>query len=53
MSFDYTLPLEDIIVETNYRVYGYTSSTLKIAILGLFVNMQYRAHFYVIYFIGI
>jgi transcription initiation factor TFIIH subunit 4 len=31
-----------IIVETNYRVYAYTQSVLQIAILSLFVELQYR-----------
>jgi len=31
-----------IIVETNYRVYAYTTSDLRIALLGLFVTVQYR-----------
>jgi Transcription factor Tfb2 len=31
-----------IIVETNYRIYAYTSSTLQISILSLFINMQTR-----------
>jgi len=31
-----------IILESNYRLYAYTSSTLKIALLSLFVRMQYR-----------
>jgi hypothetical protein len=29
-------------VETNYRVYAYTSSPLRIGLLGLFVHMLYR-----------
>lgn len=31
-----------IIVETNYRVYAYTSSRLQIALLSLFCEIQYR-----------
>eukprot|EP01113_Clastostelium_recurvatum_P007916 TRINITY_DN13706_c0_g1_i1.p1 TRINITY_DN13706_c0_g1~~TRINITY_DN13706_c0_g1_i1.p1 ORF type:complete len:483 (-),score=103.52 TRINITY_DN13706_c0_g1_i1:46-1494(-) len=31
-----------IIVESNYRVYAYTSSPLKIALLSMFVALQYR-----------
>jgi transcription initiation factor TFIIH subunit 4 len=31
-----------IIVETNYRVYAYTSSALQIALLSLFVNLRSR-----------
>ncbi|KKY24439.1 putative tfiih and nucleotide excision repair factor 3 complexes subunit [Phaeomoniella chlamydospora] len=31
-----------IIIETNYRVYAYTSSPLQIALLGLFVNLRSR-----------
>ncbi|RKO95956.1 transcription factor Tfb2, partial [Caulochytrium protostelioides] len=31
-----------IIVETNYRVYAYTSSALEIAVLSLFVNLKAR-----------
>ena len=31
-----------IVIETNYRVYAYTSSQLQIAILQLFVRMQTR-----------
>ena len=31
-----------IIVETNYRIYAYTDSTLQISILSLFINMQTR-----------
>lgn len=31
-----------IIVETNYRVYAYTSSSLQIALLSLFVNLRSR-----------
>ncbi|KIX06879.1 uncharacterized protein Z518_04855 [Rhinocladiella mackenziei CBS 650.93] len=31
-----------IIVETNYRVYAYTSSPLQIALLSLFVNLRSR-----------
>ena len=31
-----------IIIETNYRVYAYTSSTLQIALLSLFVNLRSR-----------
>ena len=31
-----------IIVETNYKVYAYTSSELQIALLSLFVHLQYR-----------
>jgi len=31
-----------IILESNYRLYAYTSSTLKIALLSLFVKMLYR-----------
>ncbi|KAL8243891.1 hypothetical protein R6Q59_010149 [Mikania micrantha] len=31
-----------IVVETNYRVYAYTSSPLQIALLSLFVNLRSR-----------
>jgi transcription initiation factor TFIIH subunit 4 len=31
-----------IIVETNYRVYAYTSSPLQVALLSLFVNLRSR-----------
>ncbi|XP_046387995.1 general transcription factor IIH subunit 4 [Ischnura elegans] len=31
-----------IIVETNYRVYAYTSSNLQVALVGLFCEMMYR-----------
>jgi len=31
-----------IVVETNYRVYAYTDSSLQIALLGLFTEIQYR-----------
>ncbi|CAG2119225.1 unnamed protein product, partial [Medioppia subpectinata] len=31
-----------IIVETNYRVYAYTESTIQIALLAIFTEMQYR-----------
>ncbi|KAG8039152.1 hypothetical protein G9C98_003459 [Cotesia typhae] len=31
-----------IVVETNYRVYAYTSSQLQVALLGLFCEMLYR-----------
>lgn len=31
-----------IIVETNYRVYAYTRSSLQIALLSLFVSLEYR-----------
>ena len=31
-----------IIVETNYRVYAYTSSSLQIALLSLFINLRSR-----------
>ena len=31
-----------IIIETNYRVYAYTSSALQIALLSLFVNLRSR-----------
>ncbi|KAI9888903.1 MAG: RNA polymerase II transcription factor B 52 kDa subunit [Vezdaea aestivalis] len=31
-----------IIIETNYRLYAYTSSPLQIAILGLFANIKAR-----------
>lgn len=31
-----------IIVETNYRVYAYTDSNLKVALVGLFTNLVYR-----------
>ncbi|OCT47481.1 RNA polymerase II transcription factor B subunit 2 [Cladophialophora carrionii] len=31
-----------IIVETNYRVYAYTSSPLQIALLSLFINLRSR-----------
>ena len=31
-----------IVVETNYRVYAYTNSSLQLALLGLFVEMLYR-----------
>jgi transcription initiation factor TFIIH subunit 4 len=31
-----------IMIETNYRVYAYTSSSLQIAILSLFISLQTR-----------
>ncbi len=31
-----------LVIESNYRVYAYTSSPLQIAILGLFLNLQDR-----------
>ena len=31
-----------IVIETNYRIYAYTSSSLQIAILGLFTRLQTR-----------
>ena len=31
-----------IVVETNYRVYAYTDSSLQIALLGLFTEVLYR-----------
>lgn len=31
-----------IIVETNYRVYAYTDSSLQLALLGLFTEMIFR-----------
>ncbi|GBP25834.1 General transcription factor IIH subunit 4 [Eumeta japonica] len=31
-----------ILLETNYRVYAYTDSTLQIALLGLFTQLLYR-----------
>lgn len=31
-----------IVIETNYRIYAYTSSNLQIAILGLFTRLQTR-----------
>merc|ERR1712183_1220459 len=31
-----------IVVETNYRVYAYTDSSLQIALLGLFTEIMYR-----------
>lgn len=31
-----------LIIESNYRVYAYTQSPLQIAILSLFVDLQYR-----------
>ncbi|XP_023344545.1 general transcription factor IIH subunit 4 [Eurytemora carolleeae] len=31
-----------IVVETNYRVYAYTDSSLQLALLGLFSEMMYR-----------
>ncbi|TKR92562.1 hypothetical protein L596_007191 [Steinernema carpocapsae] len=33
-----------IIVETNFRVYAYTDSTLQLAILSTFTDMTYRFH---------
>lgn len=35
-------PRTDIVVETNYRVYAYTTSDLRVALLSLFVTVQYR-----------
>eukprot|EP01080_Neovahlkampfia_damariscottae_P003002 gene3002-5012_t len=32
----------NIIVETNYKLYAYTNSPLEIAILSIFVELQYR-----------
>lgn len=37
-----------VIVETNYRVYAYTDSTLQLAILSTFTEMLYRFFFLVI-----
>ncbi|ELT91478.1 hypothetical protein CAPTEDRAFT_18660 [Capitella teleta] len=31
-----------IVVETNYRVYAYTNSSLKVALISLFCSMMYR-----------
>ncbi|XP_050668284.1 general transcription factor IIH subunit 4 isoform X3 [Leptidea sinapis] len=31
-----------IVVESNYRVYGYTQSALQVALLGLFTELMYR-----------
>ncbi len=31
-----------LIVETNYRVYAYTESSLQLALVGLFTEMLYR-----------
>ncbi|XP_045525898.1 general transcription factor IIH subunit 4 isoform X2 [Pieris brassicae] len=31
-----------IVVESNYRLYGYTQSTLQVALLGLFTELMYR-----------
>ncbi|XP_004926208.1 general transcription factor IIH subunit 4 [Bombyx mandarina] len=31
-----------LVLETNYRVYGYTSSDLQVALLGLFTELIYR-----------
>jgi len=31
-----------IVVETNYRIYAYTDSSLQIALLGLFTEILYR-----------
>lgn len=31
-----------IIIETNYRIYAYTDSNLKVALVGLFTNLIYR-----------
>ena len=31
-----------IVVETNYRIYAYTSSDLQVALIGLFAEMLYR-----------
>lgn len=32
----------NIVVETNYRVYAYTDSSLQVALLGLFTELLYR-----------
>ncbi|KAK6021273.1 hypothetical protein OSTOST_13052, partial [Ostertagia ostertagi] len=34
----------NIIVETNFRLYAYTSSSLQLAILSTFTEMTYRFH---------
>ena len=34
-----------LVVETNYRVYAYTSSDLQVALLGLFAEVLYRCDF--------
>ena len=31
-----------LVVETNYRVYAYTSSDLQVALIGLFAQLKYR-----------
>jgi len=31
-----------LVVETNYRVYAYTSSDLQVALIGLFAEALYR-----------
>ncbi len=31
-----------VVVETNYRVYAYTTSDLQVALIGLFAEMLYR-----------
>ena len=31
-----------LVVETNYRVYAYTSSDLQVALIGLFTEVLYR-----------
>jgi transcription initiation factor TFIIH subunit 4 len=31
-----------IVVETNYRVYAYTTSDLQVALIGLFAEALYR-----------
>ncbi len=31
-----------VVVETNYRVYAYTSSDLQVALVALFAEMLYR-----------
>ena len=36
-----------LVVETNYRVYAYTSSDLQVALIGLFAEVLYR------YFLGV
>ncbi|CAH0724124.1 unnamed protein product, partial [Brenthis ino] len=35
-------PAGYIVVETNYRVYAYTQSSLQVALLGLFTELVYR-----------
>ena len=41
-SFDSNSETGFIVIETNYRVYAYTSSTLSISLLGLFVDLTCR-----------